>query len=372
MITLRRTLALATAVAASAPTLGAQGIGTGIPSERGQSRSQVGIYAGTFLEIPVGAREAALAGAVAATTAGLSALYWNTAATADLGALSGTLSRSSLYGSSGLTHTFGAIGMPIGGNVVALSVTYFTSGDIDRTTEQFPEGADPSAGATVRWDAFSTGLHFSRRLTDRLSFGVAGKYIVEGVDFATASWIAGDLSTLFRTGIFATTLGASISNLSGGSSFGGPALERNIPRDRDAFPVSRDVNVQFDMKNVNLPAIAQFAISTEVFGGAGALRQSPNGEHGLTVSGAMQSADDRPLEPTLAVEYRFRNMIAARVGKRFRTDTEMDGGMGYGLSGGFGLAFPVMQRRMTFDYAAWYQSTTALPINHTITLQFGY
>jgi hypothetical protein len=370
---MRNSVALATFVMAAAAPLAAQGVGTGINDPGGGNRTSVGLSAGTFLEIPVGAREAALAGAAAATTSGLTSLYWNSAAAAELQHVSAALSRSDLYGGSGLTHTYAAVGFPVGGSsIFAVSFTYFTSGDIERTTEQFPEGGDPIGGGLVRWDAYSTGLHYARRLTDRLSVGIAGKYVSEGVDFASANWLAADISTLFRTGLFATTLGASVSNLGGSAKFGGPALERNIPEGRDVFPVSRDVDVTFKMQNVQLPAIVNFAITTEVLGGQSALYPSANGDHALLMNAAVTDADDRAMQPILSAEYRFRNLLHLRMGKRLYTEGDGPNGGMYGFSGGFGLSFPVMERRFTFDYAAWHQTTSELPMTHTFTLQYGY
>lgn len=365
-------VALATATMVAAAPAAAQGLGTPLPPST-TATNEVGLSGATFLEIPVGARETALGGAAAASTSGLTALYWNTAASVDIQHISGAVSKATLFGSSGLTHTYAAIGFPFGGaNLAALSFSYFTSGDITRTTESFPEGGDPSAGGTVRWDAYAVGAHYARRLTDRLAVGVAGKYITEGVQFAGASWLATDLSTHFRTGLFATTIGASVQNLGSNARFKGSQLERNIPSSGDVFPTTRDVQVVFRMQDVQLPTSVQFAIATEVMGSESALLRGLGPDHGVTVNAAVTDGYDRAIQPILGLEYRFRHVLFGRIGKRFYMPSDGPWSMRYGLAGGFGLAFPVFERRFTFDYASSYMSTSALPATQSFTIQFGY
>src|SRR5688500_5565410 len=178
----RMTVALAAAVALAAVPALSQGIGLGITPGRGEASTGVGTIGGLFLEIPVGAREIGMAGAAAASTSGLTAFYWNTAAAADIQSISGLMARHDIYGKSGLKQSYFAIGMPaFGGSVLGLSLSYFTSGDVIVTTESFPEGGDPAGGGVVRWDGFAAAIHGARRLTDRLSVGVTGKYVRDGI-----------------------------------------------------------------------------------------------------------------------------------------------------------------------------------------------
>lgn len=364
----RMAVALATAVTLAAVPGIAQGIGQGITPARGQASTGVGTTGGLFLEIPVGAREAGMAGAAAASTSGLTAFYWNTAAAADIEQISALMARNDLYGKSGLKQSYFAIGIPAAGNVLGLSLSYFTSGDVIVTTESFPEGGDPSAGGVTRWDGFSAAVHGARRLTDRLSVGVTGKYVRDGINFAQAKWYAVDLSTLFRTGLLATTIGASLQNLGSNSRYQGTAIDENIPENRDVFPISREAEVSFRTAEVPLPTGMQFAVQTDVLGGANALFAG-DGNHGMIVAAAMNESVGRPLQPSLGAEYRFRQVFFARVGKRFYNEAGGPWSGGSGFAGGFGLSFPVMERRFTFDWAMTHYD--ALPNTQSFTLQFG-
>ncbi|HKG95981.1 MAG TPA: hypothetical protein VKA84_28975, partial [Gemmatimonadaceae bacterium] len=287
--------------------------------------------------------------------------------------VSAAISRSDLYGNSGLQQTYAAVGVPIGGSTYgAVSFNHFTSGEIIRTTEQFPNGGDPAGGGTVEWVAYSAGIHAARRLTDRLSVGVAGKYISEGATIAKAKWYAFDVSTLFRTGIYGITIGASVQNLGAEGKFGGKELERSVPTRADVFPVSRTVPIELNMESVPLPSIVQFAVNAELVGGPNAILHSGAKYHSLMLNGAVVDPTDRAIQPLLGVEYQFRQVLSLRAGKRFYTPDDGPWSYSYGMAYGLGLAFPVFQRRFTFDYATFRMSSDDLPMTNTFTLQLGY
>lgn len=368
-----RALVMVGVVAAGVPASAQvpNNLGTGITARPGEARTGVGQTGAIFLEIPVGAREVALGGAAAATTTGVTAFYWNTAAAADLQHVSGAVSRSDLYGGSGLEHTYAAIAFPaFASSIFGVSFSYFTSGDVIVTTERFPEGGDPEAGGTTSWDGFAAGLHFARRLTDRLSVGVAGKYITEGIAMAKANWIAADVSTLFRTGLYGTTIGASVNNLGSSSRFRGAGIEANVPQNRDVFPVGRDVEVEFRTMDMPLPTSVQLAVATEIMGSAEALTTGIGEPHGLVLNAAFNKANDTAIQPSFGLEYRFRRLIFARAGKRFFNEANGPWEAQSGLTAGLGLAFPIMERRFTFDWGITHYG--ALPNTHTLTVQFGY
>ena len=366
-----RALPLVVAFAAAIPC-GAQvpgNIGKGLTQPQGAASTGVSQTGATFLQLPVGARELSMAGAASSNPSGISAFYWNTAATAELRSVTGGISRSNLF-DSGMEHVFAGIALPfMGSSVFGLSINYFTSGDIIVTTESFPEGGDPEAGGTVAWNGFAGGLHFARRVTDRLSVGAAAKYITEGLTIAEASWLAADFSTVFRTGLYGTTIGASLNNLGTTSRLKGNGVRAVIPIARDVFPVTRPVNVEFDTEDRALPAGLQFSVATDIGGGAESVAWTdPN--QGLVVNTSFSKNTDSPIQPAIGVEYRFRQLLFARLGKKFFNE---DRGPWTGTSGmayGLGLSFPVMDRRMNFDWGMMQYG--ALPATQTVTLQFGY
>src|SRR5690606_725460 len=165
-----------------------------------------------FLELGVGARALALGGAFVALGEGPTSLYWNPAGIADIPGIAGAVSHETLYGNSGLTNSFVAVAMPMGAGATGLSVTYFSSGQIERTTERYPEGGDPTAGQYVEWSGLALGASYARQITDRLSFGGTFKFAQEGMSFARAHYYGADFGIRFRTGLYGITLGTALTN----------------------------------------------------------------------------------------------------------------------------------------------------------------
>lgn len=355
---------------ATVPTA-AQNVGQTLPADPDVGVTRVGTRGANFLELGIGGRAAGLAGAYSAIAEGMSAVYWNPAGVADLKGVSGTISYQDLYSGSGLKNSYAAIGFPIGQNAFALSLTHFSSGNILRTTEQFPDGYDPAYGSTIEWAGNALGLTFGRRVTDRLAFGVTAKYAQEGVDFATASWVGVDLGTVFRTGLLASTVGISISNLGGRASMKGPAIERRISSQiRDQlFPTERDLPATFRTGKAQMPTMFRFGLRTDLVGGADAL-VAPNPTHRLDLLTEISDAIDGPIEPVVALEYGWNDHVFARAGKRFLSDDRAGFGFGDGLAAGFGLKVPALGRALRFDYGIG--TRDPLGNTQTFSLELGF
>ena len=157
-----------------------QGTGTVLLPDPQNPTTRVGTRGANFLEIGVGARGLALGGAYTALAEGVTALYWNPAGIAELEGPAAAFSIADLYGDAGISHTFAGGIMPVGSNgAFGIALTQLSSGDIQRTTELFPDGGDPAFGNTFSYTASAAGLYYARRLTDRLGLGVGVKFATE-------------------------------------------------------------------------------------------------------------------------------------------------------------------------------------------------
>src|SRR5690606_6052972 len=78
-----------------------------------------------------------------------------------------------LFEGSGVTHQFAGALLPTNLGTIGVSVISLSSGKMTRTTEAYPLGGDPQYGGEFEWTATAIGLHYARRITDRLSGGVA-------------------------------------------------------------------------------------------------------------------------------------------------------------------------------------------------------
>lgn len=367
---IRALVLLALAAAPAAPAR-AQNLARTLPADPAAGVTRVATRGLNFLELGVGARALALGGAYTALAEGLTALYWNVAGLADVPQISATFSYQELYENSGLSNTFFAVGLPIGAGAAGLSITRFSSGEIRRTTERYPDGYDPAFGTTVEWTGTALALHYARRITDRLSFGASAKRAQEGMDFVDASWVGVDLGVVFRTGLVASTIAVSVSNLGGRARMEGPAVDQQISAAvRDPlFNTQRSLPASFKTQALQMPTIFRFGIRTELLGAADAVL-GPNPRHDVTLLTDLSDPVDGPISPALAVEYGFRDRVFLRGAKRWQREDRAPFRFADGLAIGGGIRLPALGRRLALDYA--YQTLEPLGPSQTFSIELGF
>lgn len=333
--------------------------------------SRVATRGANFLSLGIGARALALSGAYAATASDLSAAYWNPAGLGDVTMASGFASHETLYGNSGLTNSSIVGAIPAFGGAFGVSFISFTSGEMTRTTEYYPDGGDPAQGETVSWNATSVALHYARPFTDRLTAGLTIKRADEGIQFARATYYAADMGVRFRTGIAGSSLGFALANVGSSGRMSGPAIERRMTQRDDPFlPVGHPVDITLRTERMQLPTAVRFAVQTDLLGGAESVFGPRLGtQHSLMVVGDISDAVDTRLLPALAAEYGFLNRFFIRGGGRWLNDERLDQGSGISYTAGAGVAVPVAGRRFLLDYA--WRNFGELNDNQVISLQFG-
>ncbi len=362
-----RAIVLAVALCATAGVAGAQDEGPDeiLPSPDNPPTRQ-GTRGANFLQIGIGARGNAMAGAVASNVEGPEAWYWNPAGAASIEMFSVNASRQNLYAGLDIASNYAALAIPLLGGVGGVSFNSLNSGDLQRTTEGEPFG-DPIVGETFEFTATAVGLNYARRLTDRLDLGFGVKFISEGLTDARISWVALDLGTQFRTGLYGLTIGASLQNIGPSSQVSGELIRRLVNTD-EAFP--SNTAVEYDVEETDLPTLFRFSVGTDLYGRASSILGSGNGMHSLIGELAFNDAIDTDVQMAGGLEYGFNNLAFLRVGKRFYNDDRATGNEGmYGLSGGVGLRLPIASRSFRFDYA--YTSMGDLENVQVFSLEFG-
>ena len=319
-----------------------------------EPNTRAGNRGANFLEIGVGARALGMGGAFVSVSEGVAALYWNPAGIAREPRFSAMLSYNDLYGDFGLSHFFGGVMLPLGDvGAFGLHVIQLSSGEIVRTTENFPEGNDPQFGLTYQWTSVAFGATYSRRITDRLLVGVTGKYIQEGIEDANAEFFGGDVGVSFVTGLMGTTLGASLLNVGSSGKFGGPLLRRIALDGVDGFlPTDQTLALNFETGSWALPTTFNFSVLWDLLGSPEAIF-APNPEHGLVLVTDVVDAIDTDIQSRFGLEYNYRGRLFLRAGKAFQNERNTGDFRTFadGLSGGFGLFIPIGESRLHLDYA---------------------
>ena len=172
-----------------------------------QEVTKVGTTGGKFLSIPVGARAAGMGGAFVAMADDASAMYWNPAGIGRLSQSEAIFTHSSWV--ADLDFNYGGVVVPVSGfGTLGLSFTSLSMADMERTTEEQPEGT----GEFFSAGSFAVGLSYARNLTEWFSIGGTAKYINEHIWNSNATGFAIDVGTLFTTPFTGVKFGAGISN----------------------------------------------------------------------------------------------------------------------------------------------------------------
>lgn len=361
--TIQRVAALGVVLAGTAGAQLPEGL---VPSVRNPPTRQ-GTRGANFLQIGIGARAQAMGGAVVSNVEGPTAWYWNPAGAASTESFSIAATRLNLYEGLDITMNYAGITLPVFGGAFGITFNSLNSGDMLRTAEFAPFG-DATVGENFNYTATAVSLGYARRLTDRLDIGGDLKFVSEGLTDVKTSWVAIDMGTQFRTGIYGMTIGASLQNIGPSGQARGELVRRIVATDQAFF---QNTSLDLDTQETDLPTLFRFSVGTDLLGSASSVFGPGGGMH--TVNGELSFFDaiDTNLQFAYGAEYGFRNLAFLRVGKRFYNDDRVFGsekGM-YGLSGGLGLRLPLSGRAVRFDYA--YTSLGELRNVQVFSFEFG-
>ena len=144
-----------------------------------------------FLQIPVGARSAAMGGAFTAVTGDPLALHWNPA---NLVSVEGGRLASSYTGYlMDMQAGFAGWAVPRGGDAFGVSVNYFNAGEFTRTTMSDPLGTGETFGSS----SIALSGSYAMDLYTGLSAGISGKLVYSKIDTYSANAFMADLGAAY-------------------------------------------------------------------------------------------------------------------------------------------------------------------------------
>ncbi len=317
--------------------------------------SKVGTTAGTFLEIPVGARALAMGDAIVASAEDASALYWNPAGIARIQTNQAFIQHTSWLAGTGFDYA--GIVFPLGefGSVGA-SVTSFNSGQMEVTNIDFPDGN----GLYFSVNDVAIGIAYARALTDRFSIGVNAKYIQESIWNEQASAFAVDIGTLVTTDFLnGLRIGASIYNFGTNMQMAGPDLRQFHPIDPTKLGSNQNIPEDIETNSWPLPLNFQFGLATDIIN---------SGDNKLTLAVDALHPSDNYESLNVGGEYSFKKFIYFRAGYQSLFLKDHEGG----ASAGVGLRYeiPYSSLSIAVDYA--YNDYGRLNSTNTFSLFVGF
>lgn len=319
------------------------------------------------LLIPVGARGTALGGANLSSVTGIDAMYWNPAgvvggsqqAEAMFSHLTwiGDINVEYLAGSANL-GTFGAFG---------LSIKTLNFGDIAETTVDNPEGT----GSTFSPNYLTVGLNYSRKMTDRIHFGVNMKIISEKIMSVSASGLGFDLGLQYINPATGIRLGVVLANFGGNMKFGGSGIETRVqlPGTEAGSTIS---SVAVPVAAFDLPSQLKFGISYDL---------KLADQSMVTILGSFVNNSYAFDQYTAGAEYSLNDMVFLRgaYGAAFRegldnasdafTVSSQDYLFGPSFGGGLKLNMGTNMKLM-LDYA--YRTAEFFSDNQWLSLTLGF
>ena len=297
----------------------------------GQQVTKVGTTAGTFLSIPVGARAIGMGGAFVAVASDASAMYWNVAGIANLTESEAVVTHAEWL--AGISFNYGGIVLPLQDQgTVGLNFTSMTMGDMQRTTEDFPEGT----GETFSAGSFAVGVAYARKLTDWFQIGGNIKYVDDYIWNESASTFAVDLGTLFTTPFDGLRFGAGITNFGGKMQMTGDDLLVQ----KDITPINGNnpnINANLATDQFDLPLRLRIGFAYEVINTDDQL---------FTLVADAIHPNDNSESISLGGEYSvFQRIVSVRAGysgigmKDGEEQFTVGGGIKYYLNNHFGVKF---------------------------------
>lgn len=176
---------------------------------------KAGTRSGDFLRNDAGARHVAMGGTYAGYGDQVFSLHGQPAAIARRTGYEMGLEHNEFV--AGVDQQFVGLQGPLGKGRWALTGNFLGSNDLEKTTDNAAGQFGSSLGSFDMND-LSVSVHYARPLSERLSGGVAVKYIESKIDNTSATTIAFDLGARY-TWKEKLILGASVTNLGRGMQF---------------------------------------------------------------------------------------------------------------------------------------------------------
>jgi len=271
---------------------------------------KVGVTSFQFLKISPDPRVASMGGSYAAISRGTASLYGNPAALVYQKGFGTFISQTDYmfdtqHPSVAASWGFGSFAV----GVYGMSIDYGSIAVTDIANLGYVDGVfNPGlTGESLTLGATDMGIGFSQQLTDKFSYGLISKYVIEDFSIASEEVVAWDLGVLYNSGFRSIILAATVRNF-------GP-------------------QVKYEEQSYPLPQTMNIGLSSHIMGADDPLWVK-NPMHDLLVTVDMVQPRDYAQQYNLGAEYSFKDLVFARAGYRINYDREgFNFGLGFKLKG---------------------------------------
>jgi hypothetical protein len=204
-------------------------------------------------------------------------------------------------------------------------------------TVDMPEGT----GEYYSAGDLAIALSYARALTDRFSIGFNVKYIQETIWHESASAIALDAGTLFRTDLFnGLTIGASVSNFGTQMKMNGRDTRMFSAVNTSLLGSNHQISYDVGLDSWDLPFLFQIGVSTHIV---------KNEDYSLLVAVDALHPNDNYESMNVGGEFSFRDYLFIRGGYKNLFLKDSEGGLSFGIGINSKLLFS--EDFISFDYA---------------------
>lgn len=301
---------------------------------------RAGISTAQFLKIGVGGRATAMGDAFVAVANDASSLYWNPAGLVQFDDNQVFFSHNKWV--VDINHEFFGGVYHLGPeDAIGVSVTALTMQDMKVTTEFLPFGT----GEYFTFSDIAIGLTYSKKMTDKFSFGGTIRYIEETLAKLKMRGVLIDLGTMYWTGLGSTRFAVTFTN------FG-----NQLAPDGEVVLVGK--RKKSEWQSFSPPTMFRLGFAFEPF-------ESENQK--LTTSAQLNHPNDNSESVSLGAEYTYREPVIGaslilRGGYKINVD-EQD------FSVGGGVKIPLSFATLTVDYS--YVNFERLGSAHRLSVIFG-
>ncbi len=278
---------------------------------------RAGISTAQFLKIGVGSRSTAMGESFVAIANDASALYWNPAGLVQFDQDQLMFSHNQWV--VDIYHDFfGAVYHLDAANAFGVSFTSLSTKDMPVTTEFAPYGT----GEYFSYGDLAFAVTYSRKMTDKFSFGGTIRYIEETLDKLKMRGVMIDLGTYYWTGLGTTRFAVAVSN------FG----NQLAPDGKVVLVGKREKS---NWQSFSPPTIFRIGFAFEPY---------ESGDNKITSSIQLNHPNDNKENVTTGLEYSWKNIVFFRGGYKFNVDEQ-------NYSFGFGINLPIRIAYCNIDYS---------------------